>query len=295
MPAAPSDVLLDARGLGRRYGAGGGGTAGGVRDVTLALRAGDVLGLLGLNGAGKSTTLRLLAGVLAPDAGSVTIAGHSLEDAPLEARARLGYLPDLPPLYPDMRVDDYLAHAARLRRLKGAALAAAVDRAVERCRLGDVRRRRIEVLSKGYRQRVGLAQALVHEPSVLLLDEPGSGLDPQQTEELRALVTDYGREHAVVLSTHLLHEAQSVCNRVAVVHEGRLVAERAADGAELETLFAELTRGTPTLHRATADPAADERATDADANASVDPPAGEPAADDAHAPLEGTDRAERDR
>ena len=241
MPAATApDVLLDARGLGRAYGA-----SGGVRDVTLELRAGDVLGLLGLNGAGKSTTLKLLAGVLAPDAGSVTIAGHSLEDAPLAARARLGYLPDLPPLYPDMRVADYLVHAARLRRLTGDAARAAVERVVARCHLADVRGRRIEGLSKGYRQRVGLAQALVHEPDVLLLDEPGSGLDPHQTEELRALVADYGREHAIVFSTHLLHEARSVCNRVAVVHDGRLVAERPVDGDDLDTLFDELARGAP--------------------------------------------------
>mgnify|MGYP000064402716 CR=1 FL=1 len=240
MPADVPDVLLDARGLGRALGA-----SGGVADVTLALRRGDVLGLLGLNGAGKSTTLRLLAGVLAPDTGSVAIAGHSMEDAPLEARARLGYLPDVPPLYPDMRVGDYVAHAARLRRLEGAVLADAVARAVERCGLDGVAGRRIEGLSKGYRQRVGLAQALVHEPDVLLLDEPGSGLDPHQTEELRALVDGYGREHCVVFSTHLLHEARSVCNRVAVVHEGRLVAERAADGDELDALFDDLARGTP--------------------------------------------------
>ena len=268
MAADVPDLLLDARGLGRAYGralpsrhpdrdgaaradapgepdAFAPGASGGVHGVTLALRRGDVLGLLGLNGAGKSTTLKLLAGVLAPDSGTLRIAGHSMTDAPLEARARLGYLPDVPPLHPDMRVGAFLAHAARLRRLTGGAIAEAVARVIERCDLGGVRERRIEGLSKGYRQRVGLAQALVHDPEVLLLDEPGSGLDPHQTEELRALVREHGRAHCVLFSTHLLHEARSVCNRVAVVHEGRLVAERPADGQALDTLFARLARGEP--------------------------------------------------
>jgi len=255
-PFAPAsvdarDVLLDARALGRRFGG-----SGGVRDVSFTLRRGDVLGLLGLNGAGKSTALKLLAGVLASDAGTLHIAGHSMVDAPLEARARLGYLPDLPPLHDDMRVRDYLVHAARLRRLRGPGLAVAVDRVIKRCNLVEVRERRIEGLSKGYRQRVGLAQAMVHEPDVLLLDEPGSGLDPHQTEELRALVRAHARAHCVVFSTHLLHEARSVCNRVAVVHEGRLVAERPADGEDLDALFARLARGESgdTRSRDAADP-----------------------------------------
>ena len=260
MSDAASDVLLDARGLGRALGRAG-DREGGVRDVTLALRGGDVLGLLGLNGAGKSTTLKLFAGVLAPDAGSVSIAGHPMEDEPLTARARLGYLPDVPPLYPELGVGSYLGLCARLRRLRGAAARAAVERVIERCDLGAVRGRRIATLSKGYRQRVGLAQALVHEPDVLLLDEPGSGLDPRQTEELRRLVGEVGRERrCVVFSTHLLHEVRSVCNRVAIVHEGRLVAERAlgggggeggegsgeGGGADLDALFAGLARGAPT-------------------------------------------------
>ena len=245
MSAADSEVLLDARGLGRALG-----PAGGVRDLTLSLRAGDVLGLLGLNGAGKTTALRLLAGALAPDAGAVSIAGHSLEDEPLAARARLGYLPDVPPLYPELRVGEHLALAARLRRLPRAAVGPAVERVLEHCDLGAVRDRRVATLSKGYRQRVGLAQALVHDPAVLLLDEPGSGLDPRQTEQLRELVTESAPTRATVFSTHLLHEARSVCNRVAVVHDGRLVAEHAAEGDALEALFADLARGAPTAERA---------------------------------------------
>ena len=239
MTVAAPDILLDARELTRARGSGG------VRDVTLSLVRGDALGLLGLNGAGKSTTLRLLAGVLSPDAGSVAVAGFAMAEEPLEARSRLGYLPDTPPLYPELRVQAFLELAARLRRLRGGAARAAVERVIERCDLAEVARRRIATLSKGYRQRVGLAQALVHEPDVLLLDEPGSGLDPHQTEGLRQLVTDAAREHCVLFSTHLLHEARSVCNRIAVLHDGALVAERAADGEDLDALFAGLARGTP--------------------------------------------------
>jgi len=258
MPESASEILLDARGLGRGFGvqrqtpAGSAAPAdpaaaqrGGIRDLTLTLRRGDVLGLLGLNGAGKSTTLRLLAGVLTPQTGSVTIKGHSLEDNPLDARAEIGYLPDTPPLYPDMRVEAYLLLAARLRRLRGRTAREAVERIIGRCSLDTVSRSRIATLSKGFRQRVGLAQALVHDPEILLLDEPGNGLDPQQTEELRHIVSDAGRQHCVVFSTHLLHEARSVCNRIAVLHEGALLTERPAAGSELDELFARLARGEP--------------------------------------------------
>lgn len=258
MPEAVTEILLDARRLGRGFGAhrrahktppASDATAttqaGGIHDVSLRLERGDVLGLLGLNGAGKSTTLRLLAGVLRPETGSVSIAGHSLEDDPLEARANIGYLPDTPPLYPDMRVETYLLLAARLRRLRGREAKDAVERIIGRCSLAEVGRVRIATLSKGFRQRVGLAQALVHDPEVLLLDEPGNGLDPQQTEELRHLVREAGRLHCVVFSTHLLHEAKSVCNRIAVLHEGSLLTERPAAGSELDELFARLARGEP--------------------------------------------------
>lgn len=209
---------LVARGLARRYGA-----RAALADVDLTLHRGDCLGLLGLNGAGKSTTLRILAGVLAPHAGSVSICGHDLGREPLAAKRQLGYLPDLPPLFPDARVDEYLAFAAALHGVRDTG--AAVARVRARCGLDDVGRRLIRHLSKGYQQRVGLAQAIVHEPAVLVLDEPTVGLDPVQIRDVRELVRELARERSVILSTHLLPEVQQVCNRVAILHQGRLVHE----------------------------------------------------------------------
>ncbi|MEE9320856.1 MAG: ABC transporter ATP-binding protein [Granulosicoccus sp.] len=230
-----ADILLTASNLSRVLS-----DRAAVHDINLTLRRGDVLGLLGLNGAGKSTTLQLLCGALAADTGTVIVNGHDLHDEPLAARAQIGYLPDLPPLYPDMRVNSYLQLCARIRRLHRSAVATRVEAVIEQCQLGDVRRQRIAELSKGYRQRVGLAQALVHEPAVILLDEPSNGLDPQQMQEMRELIRTLGEQQSVIFSTHLLAEAQTVCTRIAVMHEGRLVADRAADGSDLGTLFAQI-------------------------------------------------------
>lgn len=224
-----------------------------IADVSLNLHQGDVLGLLGLNGAGKSTTLKMLAGILVPDAGDIEIAGLSLADDPLGARARLGYLPDTPPLYPDMRVSAYLKLAAQLRRVPKRQVKAAVSRAIELCDLGKVSNHRIAALSKGFRQRVGLAQAIVHEPSLILLDEPSSGLDPHQMHSMRELIKNLGENAAVIFSTHLLPEAVAVCNHIAVMHNGRIVASelghpntQALQRDELDTLFANLVQfGTP--------------------------------------------------
>ncbi|HMM74492.1 MAG: ABC transporter ATP-binding protein [Gammaproteobacteria bacterium] len=212
------DCLLVARGLTRRYG-----PRAALVGLDLALARGDCLGLLGLNGAGKSTTLKILTGVLAPHAGTVAIGGHDLARTPLAAKRLLGYLPDVPPLFPDARVDEYLALCARLREVRE--VEAAVGRAKARCGLADVGQRLIRNLSKGYQQRVGLAQAIVHEPALLVLDEPTVGLDPVQIRDVRLLVAALAREHAVILSTHLLAEVQQICTRVAVLHEGRLVHE----------------------------------------------------------------------
>ncbi len=230
--SASTEVLLDAQELERRLS-----DRAKVSGISIRLGRGDVLGLLGLNGAGKSTTLRMLAGVLTSDAGAITVCGHSMIDEPLAARARIGYLPDEPPLYGDMRVTDYLQLVARLRRLQGAAITNRVNAVLTQCSLEEKARALINTLSKGYRQRVGLAQALIHEPDVLLLDEPSNGLDPQQMESMRKVIRDTAREHAVVFSTHLLSEAQAVCNRIAIMHDGKLVADRAADGDDLEALF----------------------------------------------------------
>jgi len=208
-----------------------------VQSISLTLGRGDVLGLLGLNGAGKSSTLRMLCGVLIPDSGTVTIAGFSMSEQPLEARAQVGYLPDHPPLYNDMRVCEYLTLSGRIRGLKGQVLSTRQNQVTEQCSLGDVNRKLIGSLSKGYRQRVGLAQALIHEPAVVLLDEPSNGLDPQQMESMRHLIKEVGRTHSVLFSTHLLSEAKATCNRIAIIHDGRLVADRPAHGADLDLLF----------------------------------------------------------
>ncbi|MDR3390060.1 MAG: ABC transporter ATP-binding protein [Rudaea sp.] len=193
-----------------------------VNDLNLDLDRGSVLGLLGVNGAGKSTTLRMIAGVLAPGSGRILIAATDLRENPRAAREKLGYLPEQVPLYGELRVIEYLDFCARLHGLRGGAARNAVNRVVERCGLGEVRRRLLGNLSKGFQQRVGIAQAIVHDPALIVLDEPASGLDPVQAANIRALVRELGREHAVILSTHLLPDVQACCDRVAILHQGRL-------------------------------------------------------------------------
>ena len=193
-----------------------------VRGLDLDIARGEVLGLLGVNGAGKSTTLRMIAGVLAPSAGTVRIDGEDLYERPDLARRRIGYLPELPPLHAELTPLEFLRFCARLRGMPRAAQAAAIERAIERCGLGEVRHRPIAALSKGFRQRVGIAQAIVHGPALIVLDEPASGLDPVQAMNLRALVRGLGNEHAVVLSTHLLPDVPACCDRVAILHRGEL-------------------------------------------------------------------------
>lgn len=210
-----------------------------VRGLALELRRGEVLGLLGVNGAGKSTTLRMIAGVLAPSRGSVRLGGEDLYEHPELARRRIGYLPEVPPLHAELTPVEFLAFCARLRGLARTNVAAAVDRAIDRCELGEVRRRPIAALSKGFRQRVGLAQAILHEPELVVLDEPASGLDPVQALKLRALVRGLGTEHAVVLSTHVLPDVAACCDRVAILHRGELrhVGPTDGDDGSLDRLF----------------------------------------------------------
>lgn len=193
-----------------------------VADLSMDLDRGSVLGLLGVNGAGKSTTLRMIAGVLAPSSGQVLIAGEDLREYPQSARRQLGYLPEQVPLYAELRVVEYLTFCARLHGLRVAAVTRAVTRVMDRCDLGQVRRRLLGNLSKGFQQRVGIAQAIVHDPALIVLDEPASGLDPVQAANIRNLVRELGREHAVILSTHLLPDVQACCDRVAILHQGRL-------------------------------------------------------------------------
>tara|TARA_R110002096_G_scaffold17266_15_gene59811 strand:- start:420 stop:1346 length:927 start_codon:yes stop_codon:yes gene_type:complete len=193
-----------------------------LHGIDLELGRGEVLGFLGPNGAGKSTTMNILCGVLAPHAGTVEICGHDLAREPLAAKRHLGYLPETPPLHLDATVDEYLDYCARLRGLDRSAARAAIAEARTTCDLDDVGPRLIGNLSKGYRQRVGIAQALLHDPAVVVLDEPTSGLDPNQIRTVRAMIEKLASQHAIILSTHVLSEAQMLCNRVAILHHGRI-------------------------------------------------------------------------
>lgn len=209
--------LIEAENLYRFYG-----DTCAVADLSLTLGKGEILGFLGPNGAGKTTTMQMLCGNLAPSAGQIRINGIDLLDAPKEAKRHLGYLPEIPPLYRELTVDEYLTYCGRLHGLKGQALRRALDNAKARCGLEEAGRRLIGNLSKGFQQRVGIAQAILHSPPVVVLDEPTVGLDPIQIREIRELIQDLGREHAVLLSTHILPEVQAVCTRVLIIRQGRL-------------------------------------------------------------------------
>ncbi len=191
-----------------------------VNELSLRLHRGEVVGLLGHNGAGKSTTLQMLAGVLTPHAGTIDICGFDLGRQPREAKAHVGFLPEVPPLYGDMRVDDYLVFAARLRRIPRTEVASALADAKRRCGLENSGRNFIGALSKGYQQRVGIAQAIIHEPEVIILDEPTVGLDLAQLRDVRALIRELGGAHSVILSTHLLDEAEALCDRIEIMRSG---------------------------------------------------------------------------
>jgi ABC-2 type transport system ATP-binding protein len=194
-----------------------------VRGVDFTVGRGEVLGFLGPNGAGKSTTMKMLVGTLAPSAGAVEIDGIDLFENPLKAKAKLGYLPEQPPLYKEHSVDEFLAFCARIRQVATRDVPQAVIEAKDRCGLADTGRRLIANLSKGYQQRVGIAQAIIHRPSIVVLDEPTTGLDPIQIREIRALIRELGDAHCVILSTHILAEVQSVCDRAIILNEGRIV------------------------------------------------------------------------
>ena len=201
-----------------------------VEDLSFGVAKGEVLGFLGPNGAGKTTTMRVITGFMPPSEGRVLVGGLDIAEAPLEVRRRIGYLPENPPLYPEMEVAAFLEFAARLRGVPKSGIQGAVARAVERAALGEARDRIIGKLSRGYRQRVGLAQALVHEPDLLVLDEPTAGLDPKQIHETRELIRALAGECTVVLSTHILPEVAVTCDRVVIIAGGRLRAEDTPEG-----------------------------------------------------------------
>ena len=220
-----SEITLSAVGLSRSYG---GKLA--VDDISLDLRRGEIVGLLGPNGAGKTTTMRMITGTLAPTTGSVSICGIDLIDKPTAAKAKLGYLPEVSPLYKELRVDEYLQLAGRLHKVRRQELTAAVDRAKRRSGLSDKGRTLISSLSKGYQQRVGIAQAIIHDPDVIVLDEPTVGLDPNQIREIRSLIRELGVDHSVILSTHILPEVEAVCDRVQILHHGKVLFADAIAG-----------------------------------------------------------------
>jgi ABC-2 type transport system ATP-binding protein len=195
-----------------------------VSDVTFQVQKGEILGFLGPNGAGKTTTMRVITGYLPPSSGKVSVAGHDVVEEPLEAKKRTGYLPEAPPVYTDMRVTEYLAFVARIKGLPRRAIKSRLDEVCETCAIADVRERQIGKLSKGYRQRVGLAQAIIHNPEVLVLDEPTAGLDPKQIIEARQLIKGLAGQHTIVLSTHILPEVSKTCDRVVVINGGKIAA-----------------------------------------------------------------------
>lgn len=221
-----------------------------VDDVSFTVADGQICGLLGPNGAGKSTIMNILTGYLSATSGQVTVAGHPLPEEADAAKACVGYLPEQPPLYPEMTVQEYLTFAAELKGVKKAERKEQVCRAARRTGLEAVLPRLIRSLSKGYKQRVGIAQALLGSPRLIILDEPMAGLDPAQVIEIRKLIRELGRAHTVILSSHILSEVQAVCQQILILSKGHLAAagsleELTADGKSLEEVFLELTDGEP--------------------------------------------------
>jgi ABC-2 type transport system ATP-binding protein len=211
--------VIQAESLSRSYG-----DRWAIRDVSFQARPGEILGFLGPNGAGKTTTMRVLAGFLAPTSGRASVAGFDVVEKPLEAKRCLGYLPEVVPLYEDFTSREYLKFVARLKGVEGRKVDAAVDQAMSQCGVADVADRLLRNLSRGYRQRVGLAHAIVHDPPVLILDEPTSAMDPRQIVEIRNVIKGLRGTHTIILSTHILPEATAVCDRVIIINEGGVIA-----------------------------------------------------------------------
>lgn len=215
------EILISVEQLSRFYG-----QQRAIENVSFDVYRGEILGFLGPNGAGKSTTMQIISGILSANHGSVKIAGHDIQEEPRAAKQHIGFLPEQPPVYTDLTVDEYLNYAGKLRGIKKQELADAVNVSKQRCGLGDSGKRLINNLSKGYKQRVGIAQAIIHSPSVIILDEPTSGLDPIQILEIRDLMKELAEDHSVILSTHILSEVQSLCDRVLIINQGNIVLDK---------------------------------------------------------------------
>ena len=216
--------MIEVENLTKRYG-----RATAVDGISFKVQKGEILGFLGPNGAGKTTTMRILTCYLPPTEGTARVAGFDVFERPLEVKRRVGYVPETPPLYPDMAVLDFLDFCAKIKGIPAKDRKPRIEVVVEKCRVGDVRNKLIGRLSKGYRQRVGLAQAILGNPEVLILDEPTAGLDPKQIIETRELIKGLGGEHTVILSTHILPEVSMTCGRVVIINKGRVVAEDTPD------------------------------------------------------------------
>ena len=237
--------MIEINHLTKRYG-----TLTAVDDLTFSVQPGQVLGFLGPNGAGKSTTMKMITGFLAPTAGTIRVCGHDVESAPLAAKASMGYLPEGAPAYAEMTVRGFLNFIADVRGLEGERRRAQLDDVIARLALGGVLEQMIETLSKGFKRRVGLAQALLHDPPVLILDEPTDGLDPNQKHEVRTLINAMSKDKIIVISTHILEEVDAVCNRAIIIANGRILADdtpkalaaRSATG-RLDDVFRSITTG----------------------------------------------------
>jgi ABC-2 type transport system ATP-binding protein len=237
--------MIEIRNLTKRYGA-----LTAVNDISFTVSPGQVLGFLGPNGAGKSTTMKMITGFLAPTSGTISVCGHDVENDPLAAKACMGYLPEGAPSYAEMTVRGFLEFIADVRGLTGDRRRARLDDVIARLQLDSVLEQMIETLSKGFKRRVGLAQALLHDPQVLILDEPTDGLDPNQKHQVRALINDMSKDKIIVISTHILEEVDAVCNRAIIIANGKLLADatpkelaaRASSG-RLDDVFREITTG----------------------------------------------------
>ncbi len=231
--------MIEAKELTKEYG-----DLVAVRAISFRVDKGEILGFLGPNGAGKTTTMRMITGYLPPTTGTAVVAGFDVLEDPIEVKRRIGYLPETPPLYMDMNVTSYLHFVAQIKGIPKSERNERMEWVLQRCGLTEVRKRLIQNLSKGFKQRVGLAQAIIHRPDVLVLDEPTVGLDPKQIREIRSLIVELSKEHTIILSTHILPEVTMICNRAVIIHRGKIVLEGTVNeltrDRSLEEVFVEL-------------------------------------------------------